>query len=121
MEGMGKLERARAKDLPEYKLGGFKLKPKVAFGGVLPHITSKLEPLPIRSKLHLQLHQEYLDEKQMKIDEREEFYQTWRKQEAEKKEKIQLRKQQMEQELLEEAEAEELTNEQKVEEDKADS
>ena len=46
MYKMGKIERARAQDLPEFKKAGWKVVPHKAFKNVAPQLVMKMDPVP---------------------------------------------------------------------------
>ncbi|CAI2384827.1 unnamed protein product [Moneuplotes crassus] len=59
MEAEGKIARARAPDLPQYKYGGWKVRPSRAFKNTAPDVLAQLRPLPnVRRRDYL----EYLQE-----------------------------------------------------------
>ena len=47
MHKLGKIERTRARDMPEYKKGGWELNEKKAFKSVAPTYLIKLDPIPL--------------------------------------------------------------------------
>ena len=46
MAKAGKIERARAGDMPEYKLAGWKVVPRTAFRNTAPHLLMAMDPVP---------------------------------------------------------------------------